>query len=241
MNKDIKRAIEAEKEYLYNKSNSENRNLSIYDYINPFGYSNLEEFRLDKLLYMFKTANVAEVNISADRIENEGGALISYYFNQHKPYFLWNIHLNNDVVFLPLSAATNFDEFEILKPGYNCEAERGNIMTFDGDLNIVMCLPKNLSPIMKYLKTIIVDYLKTMCDNDITIDGNDILIDGYKVSGSVSFEDDEYIAIMYHISFADKDNIVRAAFPNSKKIPGHISFTTPEKLLTYILSCLQLR
>lgn len=241
MDKNIKKAIEAESQYLDDKSNGENKNLSIYDYIAPFGYTSLEEYRMDRLLYMFKEACVEEVNITPDRIEQEGSSLISYYFNQHKPYFLWNTHLYHDVVFLPLSSDRNFNDFDILKPGYNCEAEHGNIMTFDGDLNIVLILPKKFSEIIKYIKNSIVNYLKKLSDKEITINGNDILIDGCKVSGSASFEDDEYIAIMYHISFADKNEIVRETFPDSVKVPGHIDFTTPINLLTHILTCLQLR
>lgn len=238
MEKDIAGAILAEEQYLYDKSHNEIRGLSIYDYLLPYGYENLSEFRKDKLFKSVKELNLDIVPISSEQIEEKGGALIYQYFIQNKPYFLYNIHLNNDIIFLPLSSENRYDGFTVLKPGYNCEPNKGNIMTFDNDLDIVILLPKEFSLFFKYMKEEIIKFLSECTDKEIISDGNDILINGEKISGSASFENNDYIAIMYHVSFANKTDIIRNAFPNSEKKAGHIDFITAENLLEHILSWL---
>ena len=237
MDRDIAGAIEAEKKYIHSKTTSSDRSLSIYDYLRPFGYENLKEYREDRLIYEVRNSGFETVNVTSGQVVENGNCVAFRNTEEGKPCILWNIH-HPDVAFLPLSNDIDIPGYVTIRPGYDCEPKHGTILSFDGDLDIVMILPDYVSDYFMYLIRHICEYLSEFSGKDVKLEGNDIMIDGVKVSGTASFTDGEKNVYLCHISFTDNSDKIVEIIPDSVKKPGHIGFMGAEKLLERILSWL---
>lgn len=238
MMKNIEMAIAAEKKYIELKAVNLLEGKTIYDFLKPYGYDNLEKFRDDKVFHMFKQTCPEVIEITSEEIENSARDIFIRHYQQQKPYILYNISLNQNTAFVPLSNNRAYDGFLTIKPGYDCPPERGNILTFNSDLDVVMFIPDEVSEIYKKITKEIADYLKNYTDKEVVIDNNDILVGGKKVYGFANASDHGYSIGMFHISFTDNDDLIKSLCPESSKMPGHIDFMTAEQLFNHIVSWL---
>lgn len=85
--------------------------------------------------------------------------------------------------------------------------------------------------------------LQNHTDRAVTVNGNDILVDGVKVSGTASWVNADTIMIGSYFSFSDKSALIReiCPLPRTGKVPGYIDFVTREEFKKAIASWLQVQ
>lgn len=117
---------------------------------------------------------------------------------------------------------------------YNLGYNGGYIITSANDLSYVIVTPDigvNDAYYLRRIKTILDQY----CEG-VTINHNDILIDGKKVIGSASYKVNGMNAFMFGASFTDyTDLIYQLCPPQTGKAPGYITGCTAEQLRAEIM------
>lgn len=87
------------------------------------------------------------------------------------------------------------------------------------------------------------DWVQSKTDHDVTISGNDILIDGEKICGMAIFAHEEMTAVGFHMSFnVDLDLIKHVCNKEMKKVPSCLAkFGTynREELITEMITWLR--
>ena len=117
---------------------------------------------------------------------------------------------------------------------YNLGYNGGYIITSANDLSYVIVTPDigvSDDYYLRRIKTILDKY----CEG-VTINHNDILIDGKKVIGSASYKVNGMNAFMFGASFTDyTDLIYQLCPPQTGKAPGYITGCTAEQLRAEIM------
>lgn len=117
---------------------------------------------------------------------------------------------------------------------YNLGYRGGYIITSANDLSYVIVTPDigvSDDYYLRRIKTILDKY----CEG-VTINHNDILIDGKKVIGSASYKVNGMNAFMFGASFTDyTDLIYQLCPPQTGKAPGYITGCTAEQLRAEIM------
>ena len=117
---------------------------------------------------------------------------------------------------------------------YNLGYNGGYIITGANDLSYVIVTPDMGASDSYYLRRI-KSKLDQYCEN-VTINHNDILIDGKKVIGSASYKVNGMNAFMFAASFTDyTDLIYQLCPPKTGKAPGYIAGCTAKQLREEIL------
>ncbi len=117
---------------------------------------------------------------------------------------------------------------------YNLGYQGGYIITSANDLSYVIVTP-DIGVSDDYYLRRIKSILDRYCDG-VTIDRNDILIDGEKVIGSASYKVNGMNAFMFAASFTDyTDLIMELCPPRTGKAPGYITGCTAEQLRAEIM------
>lgn len=228
MEKDIRRAIEQEAIYLRKKFEEHDENAKIYDYIGPCGYDDVNDFYWDKQKYLFKTQPfIIEEEPYIDL------AFTAEYYRDKIPAFLYTIDCFEDYAFIP----NDFEDTEILeennlvplKIGY--DARNGVIISSDGDLRIYLIYDGSLEVPCDVFMNFLKDVLEEYYDN-VVVDGNDIMIDGKKVIGSVAFRYADMNSIVFQCTFTDRVELIREICGVTPKTPGFIdkNIISPEEL-----------
>lgn len=85
------------------------------------------------------------------------------------------------------------------------------------------------------------DILQKYTDKTVAVNGNDILVDGIKVSGTASWVNIDTIMVGSYFCFSDKSALIReiCPLPRTGKVPGYIDFVTREEFKKEIASWLQ--
>ena len=224
--KNTERAIQQEVIYLVRKAKGED--VKIYDFIKPCGYTDVNEFYWDKQLYLLRHTQYVEVEEPYISLN-----LTTEFFENKVPAFLWTINCPVTYAFVP-NSFTDFESLskhglEPVKIGYS--ADNGVIISSDGDLRIFLIYPGNLEIQADHFLSFFKDYLSEHFDN-VTVDKNDVLIDGKKVLGSVLMPFNKMGVFVSQISFSDKSELIKKVCGESVKVPG---FIDPAVLSPYSL------
>lgn len=230
--KDIKNAIIAENEYLTERLVYEH-DVSIYDYIRPYGYDSLDEYENDKRDHLLATANIEVYLTDMTEIEDRVEA---------------NVINKTPSVFIPL-ADTQFawigvrDSIDLelfnsygVRP-YNMRYIGGTIISGPEDFSIAIITPASYGLTCNYYTERIGRFLSTRFD-DVVVTGNDILLGGKKVAGAVVREVNDVLLFATQISFKDRSNVINMLCPpHGDKTPGCIddSILTRDDLQNEIL------
>lgn len=219
MEKDIARAVQREREYLVRKERGEE--VKIFDFIGPCGYSDVNEFYWDKQFYLFRTqnwANVEEPYITLD--------FTAEYFRNQTPAFLWTIDCPIKYAFIP----NDFENIDLLV-GYGLEplkigytAQNGIIISSDGDLRIFLIYPGEIEILSEHFLGFFRDTLEEVYEN-VTIDKNDVLIDGKKVIGTVLFPHMNMNVFVAQVTYTSNKALIKEICGETAKIPGKIDKT----------------
>lgn len=214
--KDIINAIQAQQEYRQAlEVNPFTAN--IYEYLAPYGYTDLDDFTSDKIEYLLKNSNIPititnpEVGI-AITLDNfaHGQQQVVFCINNEKIY-AW--HCNDDI------DTELFGDYGI--PIY----ETGAILGSPDDLDIALILSRDdfdECNFYKYFNNRLATCLSAaLPKHEVVADNNDILIDDKKIMGSSIAINDDCLLYVAHISFYDFSALAKIlCSKESTKTPG---------------------
>lgn len=217
----IQKAIEVEKEYLSITDNKEQDHFNLKERLEYLGY-NLDSFHKDKIEYLFNQTKLEVRETTLDNLKTDTQNVIK---NGEQVWF--NIKTDRKWVFLGEEADYNSkycadNKISILTLGHN----GGVIATTPEDFNLVVIMKQHNA--LQFIQKNISDLL-TKLGVENKIDGNDILVNGNKVSGCAETDYGEYIIYYFQISFrADLDLIQKVCNKKMNKIPMGISDFYPK-------------
>ena len=222
----IEKAIEKEKEYLTYRMKGEEP-FHLIEAVNEFGFGTLEKYFNAKREYEISNLTVQLIETSPEKAIGDVLKTIS----ERKPALLladteytlvWN---GNNSTF----NETYCSECNI--PIYPLSTGGGTIVSTNGDLNIGICIPSSIINNAKFVLDKFVDIFSKYTSKTVDISGNDILVDGYKVLGSSTYDSNQMFMFITPVSFSDKTELIsHICTKHSEKIPGFIDFMTRDEL-----------
>ena len=214
--KDLISAMNEEKAYVSDRL--DNINTSLIERLAPYGYANLTEYFADKQKYLFDAwiPEVYPIDVRTittdleDAVRNERyGIYISHSDG------LYAFHGSDDI------------DYDLCEELGICVAELyytgGTIIGSNDDLGIEIVAPRSIGltsgVILNKLHEIISQYVAGAM-----IDGNDILVNGEKVAGSMSRDVGGVFVWAAQVSFGDyTDLISQVCAKRSVKKPSYIN------------------
>jgi hypothetical protein len=234
---DIARAIAKEKMYLeYRMKDEEPFHLA--DAIMECGFDSINEYLKAKVAYEIS-------NLSFDVIETTPDCAITDVMNaiNEKKTTVLFADSENTIVWNGNNSQFNksyCDECDI--PVYAVQTGGGTIVSTKGDLNIGICVPKRLLVDARFMLDGLVDILRKYTDKTVKVDGNDVLVDGYKVLGSSCYNLNDMFAFITPVSLTEKSELIKTICrKHSEKQPSHIDFMDGRTLKREVLRWLQIQ
>lgn len=216
--KNLKGAMEEEKKYVADRLSDIKTNL--IDRLSQYGYSDLNDYYTDKRDYLF-----AEWKPEVYRIDGEYLATKMEKAIVDGQYGIYIMTTNNTYAFHgndPMDYKLCEDlSVEAIELGYS----GGTIIGDAQDLGILLVMPRefNITPMMISQK--VLSIIGEFIDNA-EISGNDILVDGKKVMGSMNRRVGNSFVWAAQISFADHDELItKICNKTSAKKPSYIDRT----------------
>lgn len=205
----------------YLAAHAENPFINIHDYLDAYGYFDLNEFQKDKTKYLLARSNI-EIEITTpkesavktlDYVRRGREAVVLSIDNPTN--FAW--HQNEDIDYDKFAAA-GFEIYETQTPG-------GTILGSPDDLGIAIFLSNQYEILdFSFFNDLIVEYLrKSLVNHTIVKDSNDILINNKKIIGASAQAFEDKILYVAHVSFHDFSEEAAILCPKqSDKQPGCI-------------------
>lgn len=231
--KNIEKAIEAEQEYLKEKQKGTQPN--VHDYLGQWGYSDLDEFQLDKKSHELKQLDwivyvLPKLSISPiqEYVKNKQ-AVFAYCINTGEKA----AHIKKDDPRISELERLGYHVFEV---GVQ-NLEDGLIITHDGDLRVCVSLPVEMNVTQEWFLRRLCRFLNSLGLNA-TIGNNDVLVNDRKICGCGSFTNDGMISMVFQISFTDHIEEIESICGIKPKRPGFIdsSVLTAEQMKDEFLS-----
>ena len=216
--KDLIGAMTEEKLYIFDRIN--NVDTSFVDRLATYGYKTLDEYFIDKREYLFNEWKPKVYFIDVKNITMGLEEAI-----KNKQYGIYLSYSDGIYAF----HGTEPIDYELCSQLGICVAELfhngGTIIGSSKDLGIEIVAPAsidlNSNYIMENIHRIISKYIEGAI-----IDGNDILVDGEKVMGSMQRKVDGVFVWAAQFSFEDHSDIIsQICKKQSTKKPGYINST----------------
>lgn len=232
---DIRKAIEIEKHYLECRIKGEHP-YHLAEKIRKCGFTKLEDYYEKKKNYLFSQLNFEYIETTQEKCLKDVFKAIEerktcFLFADTEKTFVFNgtAKLNKDYC----------NKYDI--PVYPIETRGGTIISSVGDLSLGICCPKSIGIDRKYILNEIKDILQRYTKLSVTVNGNDILVDGKKVIGSSSYSKNEVFMFVCHISFNDNKKLISNICITSKvsKEVGYIDFMTNKQFRQEVSKWLQ--
>ena len=200
--KDIEKAIAFEREYLENRMKDEEP-FHLIDKIKECGFDDLNDYFNAKAECKF-----GELHFSY--IEKTPAECIDYFFSMMdtKETGVVFIDSNETFVFSGESKPFNVEyckENDI--PIYPLYTAGGAIVSTPGDFSIGLCFPDEVGVDVRFILSKLKDIFSKYMDN-VTVNGNDILIDEKKICGSIMYYQNGMKCFACHFSFNDNTELV---------------------------------
>ena len=235
--KRIEEAIKKEQEYLeYRMKGQEPYNF--IDVIKDYGFGSLEEYEQEK-----KTLNF--INSDFTFIEQEpftGILKCIQCFKEEKSFVLF-ANSDKNFVFCGDGSPINTEYCLANKiPIIPIYTFGGAIVNSPGDFSFCICCKKNILDNSLILNKVC-KCLQKYTDKNVTVDKNDILIDGKKVCGSAHYLGQSYFMFVGYFSFSDKTNLIQQICTTTKKGKeiGYIDFINRDTFRQEIQEWLQIK
>lgn len=236
MRKDIIKAMEIEQTYLHHKLIGE-KTFNLIDEIQKYGFESLEEYFDAKKTYQLSKLEFTVKNINPDEVVDE----LKIVF-ENNTTGLWLCDHPKTYVFGGINGLENYNENYCIENNitvYPYLSGGGIIVHQDGDFTYGLSCPANLNIDANYILKRTSEILQKYTDKKVTVNGNDILVDMLKVSGSTSYKQNGLFLILVYFSFNDKTKLINnICNKKSDKIPGYIDFITREELKQEVLKWL---
>lgn len=237
----IEQGIALNEQHIYNIENKIEEKISFVDQIKEIGFTDLEDFFNQKREYDMQQVLNGKVYSVAPKdamptlrllLSTGQFGIVSVYTNETC------VHHGQDE---SKSLNTEYCETHNI-PIYTYDSFGGSIVATEDDYSMALLLPPDIDIstdfILKKFQRILLKYF-----NNVTIDNNDILINGVKVAGTTSFGTDTFFFLIAHFSMNEKTDLIYSICgePTSNKTPGYIdtSILSTEKLMEELLSWLQ--
>ena len=221
---DIVKAMDIENEYQVCRANGRYP-YHLLDKIKDCGFESLEEYFETKRDYQFNHLDFTFIEVSQEEIIPEIKRILAQkltgvqffdspvtcVFNGFSGDASFNLEycIKNDIVVLPL-----------LTGG-------GTIVHQAGDFSWGVCCPSDININSQYILDGVRNILQKYTDKNVAVDGNDILVDGNKVCGSTTYNNNGTFLFVSYYSFNDKTELISNICNKvSGKIPGYIDFMT---------------
>lgn len=237
----VEQGIEINSQHLYNVLNDIPEEVSFRDQIIELGYDTIEQFFEEKAAYEMQevlTENVSSVSMP-----------------QLIPFLQAMITQEQfGVVFIytdGICVCSGQNEEKILNreyceqnniPIYPYDSFGGSIVADKDDFGLAILLPEFIDISAPMFLHKIVEILSKYFEN-VTIQGNDILINNKKVIGSGSFGNDQVFIMLLYFSMSDKGVLIEniCGQPTTGKEPGYIDpeVVSAKKLQGEVLLWLQ--
>ena len=235
---DIVKAIEKEKEYLYNKINNK-KSFNLVDAIKDCGFKSLEEYRAVKRRHEFRHLEFVVKDITQEEVLDE----LSTVF-ENGTIGLWLCDHPKSCVFGGIQGLKDFNEEYCIENNitvYPYLSAGGIIVHQDGDFTYGLSCPAKINVDSEYILNGTRSILQKYTDKKVTVNGNDILVDGLKVCGSTTYVKNGLFLILVYFSFNDKTELINVICnKKTNKNPSHIDFITREDLKLEVMKWLSI-
>lgn len=222
---DIVKAIEKEKTYLSHRMKGEEP-FHLVDAIKECGFSSLEEYFSAKTERTFN-------GLTFSIIEKKPRECIDYFFQMMDRKESGVVFIDSDETFV-FSGESKPYNAEFLEanniPIYPLYTKGGTIVSTEGDFSIGICFPENTGVdvyfILSKLKEIFSEYME-----NVEVSGNDILLNGSKICGSIMYHKNGMKCFACHFSFNDNSELIGkiCSVAGSIKTPTVINGLTVEQ------------
>lgn len=224
----IVKAIEIEKEYVAEKIKGK-APFALIDEIKKCGFRSFEEYFDTKKKYQFRELEFAFRYISQEEVESE---LLTVF--DKGTVGIWFCDHPKTCVFGGHQGLGNFNEEYCVENDiviYPYLSNGGIIVHQDGDFTYAVSCPVSLQIDHAFFLERTRYILQKYTNKKVTVDGNDILVDGQKVCGSTVYNKNGLFLFMAYFSFSDKTELIKSIC--NKKIdkePSYIDFMTRDVL-----------
>lgn len=219
---DIVKAIEVEKTYLKARMKGEYP-FHLVDKIKECGFESLTEYFEEKVTHDFDQTKFTYV-------EKKPSECIDYFFEMMDRKESGVVFIDSDETFVFSGESKPYDADYCQKnniPVYPLYTKGGAIVSTPGDFSIGLCFPSSVgadvSFVLKKLRGIFGKYM-----DNVTVKGNDILLNGNKICGSIMYHRNGMNCFACHFSFKDNAELIEkiCGISGSIKVPTFISGLT---------------
>lgn len=220
--RDIVKAMAKEKEYLRHRMKGEEP-FHLVDAVKECGFDSLPDYFKAKTEHTF-------INLNFSLIEKAPSECIDYFFRMMdtKETGVVFIDSTETFVFSGESKPYNAEFCEANNiPIYPLYTSGGAIVSAKGNFSIGICFPEYVGVdvyfILSKLKAIFGKYM-----GGVTVNGNDLLVDGKKICGSIMYHQNGMKCFACHFSFMDNAELIEKIcnISGSIKTPTVISGLT---------------
>ena len=234
--KDILRAITIEKKYLAHRYKGEYP-FHLAEKIAECGFKTLEEYSTAKKAHQFG-------QLTFGLAYTPPSEAIAEIFRMMEAKETKVLFVESTETFVFTGESKAFDEEYCIENGiaiYPLYTRGGTIVSTQGDFSLVICMPDSVCSDVRH----ILDGLKAIFDKfmpNVEGEGNDILMNGGKICGSVGYWQNGMFCFGAHFSFNDNSELIEkiCGASGSVKIPAAISGLTPDDFKQEVSAWLRL-
>ena len=194
----------------------------LVDKIQELGYSSLEEYFSEKMVYEFG-------KIVFEYIEKQPAECIAEVLRMINEKVIGVLFVDTDSSFIFQGAGCDFNEDYCAEnniPVYPIYTKGGCIVSSAGDFSFGICLPSDCGIDRRYILENVRTILSKYSDS-VIVSGNDILIDNKKVLGSATYMQNGMFMFVAHVSFVDSSDVItNVCTKTSGKDVGYICDVT---------------
>lgn len=210
---DIVKAIEKEKEYISYRMKGEEP-FHLVDAVKECGFETLDEYFTEKPSFEFN-------NLDFRYIEKPMPDGVFEIFNMIK-------HNQPGVLFVDwedtyvVCANKGLEEFnrEYCEENniefFPLYTEGGTIVGSKGDFSFGICCPNTVVNEPSFILNRVRDILQKHTTGEVTVKGNDILVNGNKISGTANYAKGDVFMVILHFSFGDWSDLISKICTTSK-------------------------
>lgn len=221
---DIVKAIAKEKEYLSYRMKGEEP-FHLIDAVKECGFDNLTDYFEAKTEYNFDKLTFAYIKKSP-------AECIDYFFQMMDTKEIGVVFIDSTETFVfsgeskPYNA--EFCETNNI-PVYPLYTKGGAIVSTEGDFSIGICFPEYVEVEVQFILSKLKDIFSKYMSN-VTVNGNDILLNGEKICGSIMYHQNGMKCFACHFSFKDNSGLIEKIcnVSGSVKAPTAIDGLTVE-------------
>jgi hypothetical protein len=229
-------AIAEEKAYVADRM--QGIETSLIARLEQHGYTSLDSYFIDKTDYLFSQIEFSVV----EKPMPEGVGEIFNMLNTNKAGVLL-VDWEDTYVVCANQGIEEFnrqycDEHNItFFPLYT---GGGTIVGSVGDFSFGVCVPKTVVNASNYILNKVRDILQKHTDKPVTVNGNDICVDGKKISGTANYTKDDVFMVILHFSFGDHSELISNICTTTKdsKPVAYVNFMVRDELKREVLAWL---